>query len=279
MDLTPQMLIGMMVLLLVFALFLIVFLIRAMRRNARNKASDAKPKDEKRRPAKVSAPETQSAQPIPEPGLRVTAAVATPPAVLETTPLDADTELIMRVWQDREGRLVIEAQGQRYRHLFEIRDGEVGRRVLDTIKRLGEFAQGQESLSSPESPPWTDGPVLTTAADYAEPDAVIDKLRAQDDVQSRKSRITADPLPFRPQNPGQQSNITLDLAREVDQLLQVRLKATPEFAQRYIHVIGARDGTLRFDIDGRHYGSLQEVPDLQVRQVIQAAIADWETRR
>jgi hypothetical protein len=279
MDATPEMLIGMMILLLVLALFLVVFLIRAMRRNSGKQASGAKPKDEKSRPGKVFASETQRVQPVPEPDVPVTAEAATPPTVLERTPSDADTELVMRVWQDREGRLVVEAQGQRYRHLFEIRDGEVGRRVLDIINRLSEFAQLQESRLSPESPPWTDGSALPAAAGHAESDDVIDKLRAQDDAQPPRSRITADPLPFRPQNPGQQSNITLDLAREVDQLLQVRLKATPEFAQRYIHVIGARDGTLRFDVDGRHYGSLQEVPDLQVRQVIQAAIADWETRR
>jgi hypothetical protein len=278
MDTTPEMLIGMMILLLVFALFLVVFLVRAMRRNTGKKPSGTQPKEEKSRPAKVPTSDPQRPQPVPEPDVPAAAAVATPPAVVETMSSDADTEPIMRVWQDREGRLVVEAQGQRYQHLFEIRDGEVGRRVLDTINRLGEFAQGQESRLSPESPPWTEGAALTDAG-YGESDAVIDKMRAKDDAQPPKSRITADPLPFRPQNPAQQSNITLNLAREVDELLQVRLKATPEFAQRYIHVAGGRDGTLRFDVDGRHYGSLQEVPDLQVRQVIQAAIADWETRR
>jgi len=293
MNASPEMLIGGMILLLVLALSLIFLLIRGMRKGKSKKSSAAKPMVEKGRKAAESlSPEQQRVESVSH----VAASGSTPdartheasaadrtkslsPAVQEIAPSDPGAELIMRVWQDFEGRLVVESEGQRYRSLFEIHDGEVGRRVLETINRLGEFAQGQESRVPTAPRPAAGAPVSSQAVVDAQADLLVEKLRTEEEPPPWKSRITADPLPFRPQVPGKQLHITLNLAREVDELLQIRLKADPEYAQRYIHVVSAQDGTLRFDVDGGHYGSLQEVPDLQVRSVIQAAIADWEARR
>lgn len=292
MNATPGMLIGVMILLLVLALSLVILLIRGMRKGKAKKSSTAKPKAKTAR--KAAEPPSSEAQRVESVSAGVAAglmpeaivpeAVAdpsqpVPSAVQETTQQDPDTRLLMRVWQDREGRLVVEAEGQSYQSLFEVQDGEVGRRVLETINRLGEFAQGQDSRVPTVPTPAAGATISSAPVVDTQSDVLIEKLRSEEVTSPPKSRITADPLPFRIQDPGQQANITLNLAREVDELLQIRLKAAPEYAQRYIHVVSARDGTLRFDVDGVHYGSLQEVPDLQTRQVIQAAIVDWETRR
>jgi hypothetical protein len=189
--------------------------------------------------------------------------------------------LLMQVWQDPEGFLILEVEGQRYRHLFEIRDGGIGRRALETINRLVAFSKGQEPRAVPRTaaPTPTDvGPSVERVVEARSQD-FVDRLRQKSDTQPLKSRLSADPVPFRRRGESQQAGITLNLAGEIDQLLQVRVQASPAFSQRYIHVASTPDGGINFEVDGTRYGALDEVPDPQVIVLIRAAIADWEARR
>jgi hypothetical protein len=273
MTASPQMLIGFMLLLLVFAGLLVVFLIRGRRKKQKMEPPAATgPKAESRAGAKTPDPTPASdvaafaeqapatlqlpeeavvpAAASPEPGRDTPLAptVAVPPAA---PPSETDAVLLMQVWQDRDGFLMVEVEGQRYRRLFDIRDGTTGRRVLEAINRLVAFSKGQESRVDTSSP----------AAAPATPP------------------FAADPVPFRRQSAAQELNITLNLASEIEQLLQIRVQASPEYRQRYIHVSNAPDGGLRFDVDDAHYYSLDEIPDPQVPALIRAAISDWEAQR
>jgi hypothetical protein len=186
----------------------------------------------------------------------------------------------MQVWQDREGYLVVEAEGQRYRRLFDIRDGEVGRRVLETINRLVTFSKGKESRLSSAPPRSVSRPTVAPAPAVDEKEQeLLEGLRQREDAAPKMSRITTDPVPFRRSGPAQQPGITLNLAGEIDQLLQIRIAATPEFIGRRIHVTTAPDGGLRFQVEGIPYTTLDEIPDPQVQTLIRAAIADWEAKR
>jgi hypothetical protein len=92
-------------------------------------------------------------------------------------------------------------------------------------------------------------------------------------------RLSLEPVPFRRRSEAQKPGITLDLADEIERLLQVRLGASPEFSQRHIHISRAADGTLRFSVDGTSYEALEEIPDPEVQAVIRTAIADWDAGR
>jgi hypothetical protein len=206
-------------------------------------------------------------------------------------PVPGDISL-MRVWQDRDGYLVVEVGGERYRRLFDIRDGEVGRRVLDVIDRLIAFSKGKETRAAPLPPsePLRDaseGTAPTPAAVQRPSDTLagersqefLEQLQDQTPVGRRPSRVTLDPLPFRPRSAGKERSITLNLADEIDQLVQLRVKASPELSQRLIHVANAPDGGLRFEVDGARFAGLDEIPDPAVKAVIRAAIDEWEMRR
>jgi len=104
-------------------------------------------------------------------------------------------------------------------------------------------------------------------------------VRQKEEAPRKVSRIVADPVPFRRSGPTQQPGITLNLAEEIDRMLQIRIAAAPEFSGRRIHVVTAPDGTLRFQVDGISHVALDEIPDPQVQALIRAAIADWEARR
>jgi hypothetical protein len=215
------------------------------------------------------SPVQQPREPVPEPG----------------------DVLLMQVWQDRDGYLVVEIEGQRYRRLFDVRNGVIGRRVLEIINRLIAFSKGQESRIeiSPAPQPARDiaqatalpATTIVPLADEVvgeQAQAFVEKLQQEPEVK-RPPRISTDPVPFRRRSSTQEAHITLDLAGEIDQMLQIRVKASPEFSQRYIRVGNAPDGGLRFDVDGARYGGLDEIPDSQVQALIRAAIADWEARR
>jgi hypothetical protein len=198
------------------------------------------------------------------------------------SPPEPDGVLLMQVWQDDDGVLLVEVDGERYRRLYDIRDGAVGRGVLETINRLVAFSKGQESRTTSPMQPATLADAPSSASEpraevRSEPFPV--QLQAESTTAAPKQRFTMDPVPFRRRKDVLQPGITLDLAAEVDKFLQIRASASPEFGRRYIHVTSSPDGGLRFHVDGARYDALDAIPDGQVQALLRAAIADWEAQR
>jgi hypothetical protein len=86
-------------------------------------------------------------------------------------------------------------------------------------------------------------------------------------------------VPFLSRDSSLDAHISLNLAAEIDQVLQIHVRASSVFDQRFIHVRSAPDGALRFRVDENHYSGIDEIPDPQVQALIRAAIAEWESRR
>jgi hypothetical protein len=301
---SDEILIAALVVLALLAIGLIIFVVRALRRGAappppksgRAPASIEEPaespaartveaQDLLERPVPFAEPRFEATleeeleqepeqemaeQPEPELLAAQAAPVAPPPGEV----------LLMQVWQDREGYLVVEVEGQRYRRLFDIQDGKVGRRVLEIIGYLVAFSKGHVMQLLPGANR-EDRPAANPPEDAIEDasQAVIEKWRLQPETSSRKPRITTDPVPFHRQKKAQERGLTLNLAEEIDQLVQVRINATPDLLGRRVRVSTAPDGGLRFEVDGVRYARLEEISDAPVQGVIQAAIKDWETRR
>jgi hypothetical protein len=309
-QVTPQMLFGALVVLVIVALSLIVFLVRSFRKKrSQDQAPDELESLAMVQGAGLEAGETEGAMlfeaeepapPVPlveiqEDAPPASSAVGLTPSAAGLTqsaapppdsePVAAGDTLLMRVWEDSDGNLVVEVDGQRYERLFDIRSGAVGRHVLETIRRLVAFSKGKALRVAPEppEPDVDDGipPVARTAEEAIDEESqeVIEQWKQEDDDQPKPSRITIDPVPFRRQNEAQERGLTLNLAEEIDQLLQIRIKAYPQFSRRRIRVANAIDGGLRFEVDGITHHTLEEIPDDQVQALVRAAIRDWEVRR
>lgn len=304
MEPTLGTLIGLMVVLLLLALGLVTFLIRGLRK-ARSEKASALPMEETvakdrtsthaSEPARVNVEAVdQSAKPVPTPKPTAQAVEHrnSYPRSAQNSRLEPPNgaaepagDLLMQVWQDQEGYLVVEVEGKRYRRLYDVQDGAVGRRLLETVSRLVAFSKGKETgvAHEPHRPTRTaarSGVDATFASMGEDPMAtLVEEVQPQAETQFKKKRISVDPVPFRRRSEANYRGITLDLASEIEQLLQLRIKALPEFSQRYIHVTSAPDGGLRFDVDGTRYSSLDELKDPNVQTLIRAAISDWEARR
>jgi hypothetical protein len=302
METSLGMLIGLFVVLVVFALALVVVLARSLRRRGKPakkakresvranspdqvSAQSAMGPDESEELLAVAMEGGQSRMPTHETESRSASIKADPGTQQREAKGEPGDVLLMRVWQDRSGVLVVEAEGQRYRRLYDIRDKAVGLQVLNTIDRLGTFAKGQVAQMSPAEPeaaPKQTSPVVSPVPEEPAGDPtprVFEYIEQPDEPTARKSRISADPVPFRAPSKAKDRAITLDLAQEIEQLLQARLARSPEFSRRYIHVATATDGGLCFDVDGVRYARLEEITDHEVQALIKAAISDWEARR
>lgn len=189
-------------------------------------------------------------------------------------------KLLMQIFQDRQGMLVIEVGGRRYHHLFEIKDGRIGRQVIDIINRLVAFSKGQQPEVMPAAPDESlSSEPPSTPINIARSPGLPGMFRSEPETKPKPSRITTDPIPFRRRSEAEELSITLNLAEEIDQLLQMSLESLPEYSQYHIHVRNAPDGGLRFEVEGVRYASLDEIPDGQVQALIRSVIAEWEARR
>jgi len=269
-------LIGMMAVTVVAALALIAYLLKSVRKSRSAKQPQAgsmasetvsppsEPVVESRSLEQSAKVEHSSAAPplVPDPEI-------SPPEPQVSRPAEA---LLLQVWQNPDGLLVVQVGDRRYSRLFDIRDGAVGRQVLETIEYLVAFSKGEVMRTRPLSPP-----------DQVVPPPRPAPALAQDVSQPKPtpkpSRLSTDPVPLRRRTEAQVKGITLNLADEIDKFLQIRVSASPEYSERYIHVASAPDGGLRFVIDNTRYNALDEVPEPDVQALVRAAIADWESQR
>jgi hypothetical protein len=113
--------------------------------------------------------------------------------------------------------------------LFEIRDGRIGRQALDIINRLVAFSKGQQPEVMPAAPdesPSSEPP--STPINIARSPGLPGMFRSEPETKPKPSRITTDPIPFRRRSEAEELSITLNLAEEIDQLLQMSLASLPE---------------------------------------------------
>ena len=71
---------------------------------------------------------------------------------------------------------------------------------------------------------------------------------------------------------------TLDLAREIGEIVTEMQAHIPSMAQRSIKLQNAPSGGVYFAIDGIVYPSVNEIPDADIQALIRAATKEWERR-
>ena len=68
----------------------------------------------------------------------------------------------------------------------------------------------------------------------------------------------------------------LDLATAIETYLQHKLKHTPEYAEREIHVRSAPGGGVLIQVDAQFYEAVSDVEDDPIRQFLMATIQEWQ---
>ncbi|HEY71759.1 MAG TPA: hypothetical protein G4N99_00630 [Thermoflexia bacterium] len=166
--------------------------------------------------------------------------------------------------------LVIFVQGQRRRHLQEITDPQVGRETIEAIKAVLEFSEGWLPSMRQQAVPST-----------VPPEANIDH-------ETFLTQLRRAPAPASNKPPGLLASLQrqtpsnlldpLHLVDEIDDLVQQRLRERPELAKHHVRLTTGATGGLRVYVDQQAFDAVDDVPNPQIKALVQAAIREWESR-
>ncbi len=166
--------------------------------------------------------------------------------------------------------LVISVQGQRRHRLQEITDPRVVRETIEAIKAVLEFSEGWLPATRQQVVQLASSP-----EDNLDHETFLTQLRQSPPPASKKpSGLLAS---LQRQTP---SNLLdpLHLVDEIDDLVQQRLRERPELAQRHVRLTTGATGGLRIYVGQQAFDAVGDVPDSQIKALVQAAIREWESR-
>ena len=175
----------------------------------------------------------------------------------------------------------VQVADRRYRALDEITDRAVGQVVLKGISRLLQFSQGRiyandgvRVLPVPRLSPGTVAAVAPSAGRAApdEEEAFLEQMRRQLEETARQG--------VRRKKKGDskaasgEGSSSFSLVDEIDAILQRKLKAS-SLARTDAQFVARADGSVRIRVGGEYYDRPDQVPDADLRRIIEAAIAEW----
>lgn len=177
-------------------------------------------------------------------------------------PAPAGERELLRVVRTERGRLIVWVQGQHYRHLREITDAQVGRETIEALRAVLAFAEGWlPAVRQPPPPPTSKEP--TARASTGGREAFLERLRRGDLFSLSSPSRSSQPEP-------------LILAEKINDMVQERLQKRPDLARRHVRLAPEADGTLRIYVGQQTFEAVADIPDTEVRTLIQDAIREWE---
>jgi hypothetical protein len=224
-----------------------------------------------------------------------------------TLPSVESVELLRLLRDPHSNQLMIEIGGQRYTKLSDVDDKKIGQFILKLAAHLLAFTNGmivteagvksvynpkvgplpEPVVSSQLSPPLSptrptspaDEPFIPKPPPEAEA-AFLATLHTQ-------STLQPDPLPpvvpsggglfgRRPPAPAPMSLPSLNLAGEINKIVQTRLMYSPLGTNTKVDILSAPDGGIRINVNGKIYNSPDEVADPDIKQLIKESIKQWE---
>jgi hypothetical protein len=246
----------------------------------------------------------ETSKPTVQPKGRLMSRLEQQPSALSQQ--DRTVELLRLLRDSRSGQLIVEIGGQRYSKLADITDKEIGQYILKLAAHLLAFtngvimtAAGMKSLpvskvgdlpepivdtpalpppiqASPASPPPVEPQPEPAKAPPEVEAAFLASLRSSSPSAEPPKRggllglgRAPQPAPTLPQ---------LNLAEEINDIVQARLRYSPLAESHHVEISSDLHGGIRFKVNGQYYGSLDDIPDSAIKDLIRASIKEWERR-
>jgi len=185
-----------------------------------------------------------------------------PPSVVEvsvksegSTPV-GEQELL-RVSRAGKNGLAVYVQGQRYRHLREIRDPQLGRETVEALKAVLAFAEGWLPALRPAPPQ------PASRKSTVDEEVFLERLSRSNVFSSHGFSRSLSMEPLIP-------------VEKINDLVQERLRERPDLAGRQVRLATGLGGSLNIYVGHQAFDSVSDIPDPQVRTLIQDAIREWE---
>jgi hypothetical protein len=227
-----------------------------------------------------------------------------------TRPGGEPVELLRLLRHPQSGQLLVEVGGERYTKLTDVVDKKIGQFILKLAAHFLAFTNGMvgeengvKSVHQPRvgqvplppkemrpqsSPPPAQAPApppVATASESAEPEPIIPKpppeaeaaflasLREQaiqPETPSSRGLFGRTKTASQPILPG------LNLADEINKIVQARLVASPLAATTKLEITSDLGGGIRIKVNEKIYASPDDIPDPDVKELIKASIKQWE---
>ncbi len=71
----------------------------------------------------------------------------------------------------------------------------------------------------------------------------------------------------------------VNIAAAIEAYLQHKLRQTPEYAGRNIHIYPSPDGGVSIEVDGQYYEAVSDISDSAVRTFVAESIQEWQDRQ
>ena len=200
------------------------------------------------------------------------------------------------------GKLVIEANEERYTSLAEVSNPKIRQRILAAIGELVDFSGGYAVLEEggvvPQLTPTTSAQADTpskpaSTGQLRQQEAFLADLEQQVEAEKnkppKKSRVGAllAPTPASEETPMVEISESgevkatvmpakpLSIAAQINLILQKHLAEHPEMADRGIRLEQSAAGGLQILVDGNYYEKPGDIEDTAVQGMIKTAVKEW----
>ena len=167
-----------------------------------------------------------------------------------------------------EGAWQIIVRGQQVTRLEAVPDDETRRQVVAGLRELAAFARGY--VQSSQAAATGAAPTTPPRAEAASASAITPP------APTAGTRRTSQPESRRTPEPTLMP--VIDLASEVSSIINELQREIPALEHRTIRLRGANDGRVQFEVDGKHYVSIEDIPETDIRALIRRATQEWERR-
>jgi hypothetical protein len=214
-------------------------------------------------------------------------AVAVPAAFGALADSEEPGELFRLVVDPERSAFWIQVAGRRYGALSEVVDRSVGQTILNGISCLLQFSHGRvyanDGVRVVPVPQLLPVPVADVAsspqrvATPEEEEAFLRQMRRELEEaslrgarhQKKRSRGASGESAA-----AQERDRSFSLVDEIDGIFQRKLQASP-MARTDAQFVARPDGSVRIRVGSHYYDRPEEVPDADLRKIIEAAIAEW----
>ena len=281
-ETNPTLLLLAVVFLIVLAVVVFVATLAYLQRGQPNK-----------KPRQTSMDVQPPLQPQPEP-------LPQEPEAAAEAEMPAHPGEVMRVVRDpRTAQILVEVDGQRYAHIREIKDAQVGRRVLWAIADLLRFTGGMaanpqavRSISAGSAAPAAPaaGPMPARAASgpgfepaarpFASEPSTVPATGPATDQPAQQAGVASTIAGFfrRGLQPPPAIQPVGSFVDEIEAVLQRTIRNRPTPLPCEVHVRTGQGGALQIEVGANAYQSPDQVPDPEIRELIKSAVAEWERR-
>jgi hypothetical protein len=200
------------------------------------------------------------------------------------------------------GKLVVDANEERYAALTDVTNPKVRQRLLAAIGELVDFCGGYNVLEdagvvpqlTPTPPKQIEEPEPSlSTGQLRQQEAFLTELEKQVAAEKNKpakkggmfgsgsSAKDAQPLVEITETGDVKPSVVapkqLSIAEQIDLILQRQIKANPEMMNRGIRLEQSPTGGLQILADGKQYEKPADIEDVAVQGIIKTAVKEWNS--